>query len=260
VREASTSHPPFGTTHWAADDGGFRATIRNQSRAFGRSALCDGRGYAQAVWRKTLARCVAGVPRTSDFRRPSVDMPDYTEGTGLSADCTSQPVLRWCLRGRYGCSQNTSSPRDSQAVRPNQDPFFRLAGNLNNSDPSHYGVTAGAGVENEQARTVGRSLILTGLRCRAACGVFGRIAWHSLSRTPVDVILTLETSPGTEQAIGLIRPRAFQQGDRAGVIGFHQQGDARSCSPLRTIARATRVRTSNEPVSRVRALGRRSAD
>jgi hypothetical protein len=41
-----------------------------------------------------------------------------------------------------------------------------------------------------------------------------------LSAQPVDVILTLETSPGTEQTIGLIRPRVFQQGDRAAVITF----------------------------------------
>jgi Mg-chelatase subunit ChlD len=35
---------------------------------------------------------------------------------------------------------------------------------------------------------------------------------------PVEVMLVLETSPGTEQAIGLIRARAFQQADRAGVV------------------------------------------
>lgn len=37
---------------------------------------------------------------------------------------------------------------------------------------------------------------------------------------PLDVMLTLETSPGTEQAIGLLRPRVLHPGDRAGVIGF----------------------------------------
>jgi Mg-chelatase subunit ChlD len=36
----------------------------------------------------------------------------------------------------------------------------------------------------------------------------------------LDVILVMEMSPGTEQAIGLIRERAFQEDDRAGVIGF----------------------------------------
>jgi hypothetical protein len=36
----------------------------------------------------------------------------------------------------------------------------------------------------------------------------------------LDVMLTIETSSGTEQAIGLLRPRAFQKGERAGVIGL----------------------------------------
>ncbi len=50
------------------------------------------------------------------------------------------------------------------------------------------------------------------------CFLVGSLA--VLSGQPVDVMLTLETSPGTEQAIGLLRPRVFQEGDRAGVIGF----------------------------------------
>jgi hypothetical protein len=37
---------------------------------------------------------------------------------------------------------------------------------------------------------------------------------------PLDAVLVLEMSPGTEQAIGLIRTRALQEDDRAGVIGF----------------------------------------
>jgi hypothetical protein len=41
-----------------------------------------------------------------------------------------------------------------------------------------------------------------------------------LCAQPLDVILVMEMSPGTEQAIGLIRERAFQEDDRAGVIGF----------------------------------------
>lgn len=36
----------------------------------------------------------------------------------------------------------------------------------------------------------------------------------------LDVMFVLETSPGTEQAIGLIRPRHLSGDDRAGVIGF----------------------------------------
>jgi hypothetical protein len=37
---------------------------------------------------------------------------------------------------------------------------------------------------------------------------------------PLEAILTLETSPGTEQAIGLLHPRAFREGDFAGVVAF----------------------------------------
>ena len=36
----------------------------------------------------------------------------------------------------------------------------------------------------------------------------------------LDVMFVLETSPGTEQQIGLIRPRDLKEGDRAGVIGY----------------------------------------
>ncbi len=36
----------------------------------------------------------------------------------------------------------------------------------------------------------------------------------------LDVMFVLETSPGTEQQIGLIRPRDLKPGDRAGVIGY----------------------------------------
>ncbi len=40
---------------------------------------------------------------------------------------------------------------------------------------------------------------------------------------PLDAILVLEMSPGTEQAIGLIRTRALQEDDRAAVIGFNRR-------------------------------------
>ena len=36
----------------------------------------------------------------------------------------------------------------------------------------------------------------------------------------LDVMFVLETFPGTEQQIGLIRPRDLKENDRAGVIGF----------------------------------------
>lgn len=44
----------------------------------------------------------------------------------------------------------------------------------------------------------------------------------SLRAQPLDAMLVLETSSGTEQAIGLIRPQAFEDTDQAGVIGFQR--------------------------------------
>lgn len=44
--------------------------------------------------------------------------------------------------------------------------------------------------------------------------------WAHLWAQPLDVMFVLETSPGTEQQIGLIRPRDLKEGDRAGVIGY----------------------------------------
>jgi hypothetical protein len=44
--------------------------------------------------------------------------------------------------------------------------------------------------------------------------------WAHLWAQGLDVMFVLETSPGTEQQIGLIRPRDLKEGDRAGVIGY----------------------------------------
>jgi hypothetical protein len=44
--------------------------------------------------------------------------------------------------------------------------------------------------------------------------------WAHLWAQGLDVMFVLETSPGTAQQIGLIRPRDLKEGDRAGVIGY----------------------------------------
>ena len=44
--------------------------------------------------------------------------------------------------------------------------------------------------------------------------------WAHLWAQGLDVMFVLETSPGTEQQIGLIRPRDLKEGDRAGIIGY----------------------------------------
>jgi len=47
-----------------------------------------------------------------------------------------------------------------------------------------------------------------------------QLAWAHLWAQPLDLMFVLESSPGTEQQIGLIRPRDLNEGDRAGVIGY----------------------------------------
>jgi len=44
--------------------------------------------------------------------------------------------------------------------------------------------------------------------------------WAHLWAQQLDVMFVLETSPGTEQQIGLIRPRDLKEGDRAGIISY----------------------------------------
>lgn len=51
-----------------------------------------------------------------------------------------------------------------------------------------------------------------------ACGLV--ISLGVLCGQPLDTMLVLEMSEGTEHATGLIRPGAFPEDDRAGVIGF----------------------------------------
>ena len=52
----------------------------------------------------------------------------------------------------------------------------------------------------------------------------------ALSAQPVDLIFALETTPGTEQATAMIRPKDLGDDDRAGVVGFHRS--AKLTGPL----------------------------
>ncbi len=47
----------------------------------------------------------------------------------------------------------------------------------------------------------------------------------SLQAQPLDLVFTLETTPGTEQATGLIRPSELGDHDRAGVVAFHRSAE-----------------------------------
>ena len=59
-------------------------------------------------------------------------------------------------------------------------------------------------------------MIKTAVRLLACLPLF----WAHLWAQQLDVMFVLETSPGTEQQIGLIRPRDLKEGDRAGIIGY----------------------------------------
>ncbi len=60
-------------------------------------------------------------------------------------------------------------------------------------------------------------------RCRSL-GLVGMLLIVAASRVvlagPAEVVLALETSLGTEQAINLLRPSVFQEGDLVGVVAF----------------------------------------
>jgi len=59
-------------------------------------------------------------------------------------------------------------------------------------------------------------MIRAAVRALGCFAVFWAHAWAQ----GLDVMFVLETSPGTEQQIGLIRARDLKEGDRAGVIGY----------------------------------------
>ncbi len=47
----------------------------------------------------------------------------------------------------------------------------------------------------------------------------------SLQAQPLDLVITLEMTPGTEQATGLIRPSELGDDDRAGIVAFHRSAE-----------------------------------
>jgi hypothetical protein len=59
-------------------------------------------------------------------------------------------------------------------------------------------------------------MIKTVVRSLACLPLF----WTHLWAQGLDVMFVLETSPGTEQQIALIRPRDLKEGDRAGIVGY----------------------------------------
>ena len=117
---------------------------------------------------------VAGVPLTHDFPPASPDIPEYTgevtrfanfrSVAGLLAEIGFTGKLSLEVNGLYRRLHFNSGSEvvvtweipvlakykfNISAVKPFVElgPSFRPTGNLNYSDPSHHGITSGAGVE-----------------------------------------------------------------------------------------------------------------
>lgn len=50
-------------------------------------------------------------------------------------------------------------------------------------------------------------------------------SWAAAAAQPLDLLFALETTPGTEQATGLIRSKDLGDDDRAGVVAFHRSAE-----------------------------------
>jgi len=166
--------PSLRYTRWGSDDRPFRPTIRNQVELLVGVRYATDAGTRKLFGEKFWLGVVAGVPLTSDFPPASVDVLAYTgESTrfvnfrfvaGIMAEMGITDKLSLEANGLYRRLHFSTGPEvvvtwelpvlakykfSSSAFKPFVElgPSFRPTGNLNNSDPSHYGVTGGAGVE-----------------------------------------------------------------------------------------------------------------
>lgn len=96
------------------------------------------------------------------------------------------------------------------------------------------------------------------------CGRIARLtitAWFeamllspTLFAQAVDAMFVLETTPGTEQAIGLLRPRDLHETDRAGVIEFFKSAQVRQSLTDSRDALAKALRQAGTRVARALSL------
>ncbi len=172
--------PTLRYTRWDADqDAPFRPTLRNQVEFLVGLSYATGAGQRSINGRKIWLGLIAGVPLTNDFPPIAPNSPPYTGenrrrldfrfAAGLLAEFSlprnfslevnglyrrlhfekrPEVVLTWEIPvlAKYRFSQRRAKPFIEAG------PSFRLAGNLNNTNPSHFGMTAGAGVEAHAGR------------------------------------------------------------------------------------------------------------
>lgn len=171
--------PTVRYTRWRGEEAPFRPTIRNQVEILGGIGYRTDAAARTPFGRKIWLGLMVGTPLTNDFPLESPDAPAYTGEVRRAADFRSVAGLMAEVEigrgasievnGLYRRLHFESGPEvvvtwqipvllkqtfGGGPLRPfvQGGPSFRLAGNLNNTDPARYGVTAGVGLEGRWRR------------------------------------------------------------------------------------------------------------
>lgn len=166
--------PTVRYTRWGADGLQFQPTIRNQVEVLGGIGYRTDSGTRHAYGRKVWLGLIAGVPITNDFPPVSPGMPMYTGESkrvadfrsvaGVMAEVELTRNVSVAVNGLYRRLHFDNRPEvvvtwqlpilakftfGNGPLRPFVEggPSFRITGNLNNTDPGHYGLTAAIGAE-----------------------------------------------------------------------------------------------------------------
>jgi hypothetical protein len=171
-------------------------------------------GSRRVAGRKLYFGVVAGFPLIRGFQRNSFEIGEIERRrylAGLSTEIDLVGKLSLEVNGIYRPLNGKSDPIYGQAhfsvltwqipvlakyrwTRPGWIPFaeagpsFRLAGNLNGYHPSHYGITAGVGVEH-RTRGVRLSPVLRYTRWAADAAPFRNYQWDYSRTNPNSVEL-----------------------------------------------------------------------
>lgn len=165
--------PTVRYTHWGEDGLPFRPTVRNQVELLAAFGYRTDNDLPRLRGRKVWFGVIAGVPLTNDFP-PSRGGPtysgeakrvaDFRSAAGLMTELTISRDLSVEVNGLYRRLHFENAPEVvvtweipvlakytfAQApLRPflEAGPSFRVTGNLNYTDPAHFGTSAGAGME-----------------------------------------------------------------------------------------------------------------
>ncbi len=167
--------PVLRFTRWGGERYPYRPTVHNQIEFLTSLSLPAARLSPPAEsGRKMRFGFLAGIPLTDDFRPAPFPRPSFPSATTRTADFRSVAGLMTELNlsqqlaievnGLYRRLHFTNGPEvvvtwqipvlakyrlRAAGITPvlQAGPSFRLAGNLNGTNPSHVGVTAGGGVE-----------------------------------------------------------------------------------------------------------------